>query len=462
MSARESAKTWQLKSVVGASMASRVISVAGALIQIRLVAGYLGAEQYGLFLTIATTLVLLAFLDLGVGEQLINSVSAERATGTSDAINRWLASSISALTCVSLLLAVLITPVLLHIDFSQLVSGATDAYSNDLRNSVLVVWAGLLFGLPVATSPRLLLAFGKPVSFSIVAGGTTLLQLAAQGLVVYFGGGLVQLIAALVFVPPIINLAVFVALCRTQLDGGRLKLKGASLQAARHLLQNGLLFAGLQLLSGMSIGADNWILASAVGPTAVATYGPTLRLYAVCAIMAYIWPSIRPKSAQLFAAGDYSGIRRLIVRFSALSGLFSVVVALASLLLGGIILSFLTQGIAEFSTTLWISFSIWLIVYNLVTLAYNVNCGLSKVHLHLLVFGLATVCATGLKYIAATNGAWEWMPLAYAIAFGIIYLPWAMLRAGRPDDDSKSRSDSAPSEAALLAEESANGEVKGK
>jgi len=69
----------------GASFAARGVSVLTGLVTVPLCVGYLGHEQYGIWMTITSFFIMLGFADFGIGFGLLNAVAeaSSRMTATS-------------------------------------------------------------------------------------------------------------------------------------------------------------------------------------------------------------------------------------------------------------------------------------------------------------------------------------------------------------------------------------------
>src|SRR5689334_22756939 len=58
-----------------ASVAAKIISVGTALISVPLALNYLGAERYGMWMTMSSLVAMLSFADFGIGNGVVNAVA---------------------------------------------------------------------------------------------------------------------------------------------------------------------------------------------------------------------------------------------------------------------------------------------------------------------------------------------------------------------------------------------------
>ncbi|MBK9684722.1 MAG: hypothetical protein IPO59_16085 [Betaproteobacteria bacterium] len=93
----------------GANTMSKVLGLSVTIVSIPLVLNSLGAERFGIWSTLASLVITLQFIDLGIGNGLINAVSEAHGRGDRAAIRRYFSSAVLALFGAALLL-LLLTP----------------------------------------------------------------------------------------------------------------------------------------------------------------------------------------------------------------------------------------------------------------------------------------------------------------------------------------------------------------
>ncbi len=75
------------------SMGARGIGIATALISVPLTLRYLGAEEYGLWVTITAVTAFLTFANFGLGNGLVNGVSEAQGRNDREAVRRYVSSA---------------------------------------------------------------------------------------------------------------------------------------------------------------------------------------------------------------------------------------------------------------------------------------------------------------------------------------------------------------------------------
>lgn len=75
------------------SMATKGVALLTMLISVPLTVSYLGAERYGLWMTISLVIAILVFADLGLGNGLLNAVSEANGRDDREAAREYMSSA---------------------------------------------------------------------------------------------------------------------------------------------------------------------------------------------------------------------------------------------------------------------------------------------------------------------------------------------------------------------------------
>ena len=88
-----------------ASVAATLIRILTQLISVPLTLHYLGAERYGLWMTISSVIAILGFADLGMGHGLMNAISEANGKDDQEMAKKYVSSSFLMLSSVAIALA---------------------------------------------------------------------------------------------------------------------------------------------------------------------------------------------------------------------------------------------------------------------------------------------------------------------------------------------------------------------
>lgn len=292
-----------------ASVLSRSLTMATMLLSVALTIPYLGTERFGIWMTIAGFVSMLTFLDMGIGNALINHVAKAVAANN----KRQLRESISGGLGLLLILAVCISSVLVLIagflPWKILVKLQDPALYVELQKSVMLF--AVLFGFYIFTSglqkvfaglqrayeSHLVVALGQLISI-------ILLFWAAREQIGVFGLLLITF-GIQSFVPAILLISL--------IQNGLFGLKGirkSALNESRVLLHTGGLFFLLQIGTMIGWGADSFIIASNLGASQVSVYSVVMRLFQFVSIpLAMINTPLWGAYADAYVRGDARFLR---------------------------------------------------------------------------------------------------------------------------------------------------------
>src|SRR5262245_42123374 len=85
-----------------ASALAKAISVSTALISVPLTLTYLGAERYGMWMTMSSLVAMLSFADLGIGNGLLASVASAHGRNDRDEIQSYVSSAYLVLSAIAI------------------------------------------------------------------------------------------------------------------------------------------------------------------------------------------------------------------------------------------------------------------------------------------------------------------------------------------------------------------------
>ena len=182
------------------AFSAKVVSVVTTLITVPLVLGYLGADSYGLWLTLSSIALMLGFADLGIGNGVLNLVS--EAHGRDDRLmaRRAVSSGFFMLSLVGLVLLLGFVVIYRYVPWARVYNVTTPSAMSEAAPATLVfviVWA---LSIPVGIVERVQLGYQRGyVNYawqavgSLLALGGAYLAIRADagtpGLVLVLAGG---------------------------------------------------------------------------------------------------------------------------------------------------------------------------------------------------------------------------------------------------------------------------------
>jgi O-antigen/teichoic acid export membrane protein len=303
--------------------AAKVVSVAVQLAMVPLMLSSLGDYSYGLWLTLQSLIGFGAFADLGIGNGAMNAISAAKARGDRDRINRIVTSAVTMLAGLAAL-GLAVAPVALAWVAGRHVGGS---HAADVAVGIAVFTAYFAVSLPLGFIERMNAAFQEGAVTNIARSGVAVATLLVTWCVARAGGSFAAICIA-TLAPQLLGWALvwLVEFRRRRWLTVERRLFDRSL--ARSLLGVGVLFLGVQLLSAFNWSMDNLLISAVLGPEHVTPYGVQVRVFGlVGTIASMVLTPLWPAYADAVAHGDHAWIRSTLRR--SLVGAVAVSVPLA-------------------------------------------------------------------------------------------------------------------------------------
>lgn len=409
-----------------ASFCTRLAGMLLMVLTVYVAAPYLGPTRFGLWATFASLAAMLSFLDLGVGNALVNRVSQAAASGDLSDMRRAVAGGLGWLTVIGTAMAIVLASAANLIPWGGLLNLSDPAIAEEARNTALA-FSGV-FGVHLVSSGALKILAGQQRSHEAhaVSGVGTLLACAAVLWAAYEQADVTRLLLAGFGVQAAAGLLVLPLLWFRGL------LNGADLLADMHkergwLFRAGSLFLLLQIGTMIGWGSDALLLASFVGPAEVAIFVVAQRLFQFAAqpfaiINAPLWAAY----ADARARSDRPFIRKTLMRSILVSGFGSLLVAAVICLTAPWIVPYWTRGAIEVPMTLIFLAAIWT-VFEACGNAFSTYLnGAGIVREQVVVVMAFCAVALPMKVLAATYAGAPGLVFATIIAYGLaVVLPYA-------------------------------------
>jgi O-antigen/teichoic acid export membrane protein len=301
----------RVAAAVSSGAVARVLSSLLTLVSLPLAVRYLGAERFGVWATVTTTVVFLNLLDLGIASTLTNHIARSYAAGDRKYAGRYTTSALGLTTLVACVAGLALTAVWPHIDWMSLFNVSAGVSRSEVSATIAVAAALMLLGLPASLGSRIFAGYQEVYLSNVVVAAGTIASLA----------GLVTGIALRVSMPVLFLMSVgSVTLCNLATLAGTLlwykpwlrpRMAWLEWPMARELLASGSGFLLIQIAGAVVFSSDNVVVSHYLGAAQVTPYNVTWRLIGFTAIFqALIFPALWPAYAETNARGDYEWMRR--------------------------------------------------------------------------------------------------------------------------------------------------------
>lgn len=427
---------------VAANVASKALAMVLMVLSVKLTIPYLGAERFGVWMTLASLSAMLAFLDLGIGNALTNRVASVAAQDPPQALRRVVTGGLVTLLAIGVAAATLLGLVATVLPWGWLMRSRDPALAVEATTAAQVFAA--FFGISLFTSgvQKAFLGMQRSYESHLSAAAATALTIVALTLAAHQQAGVPVLLAvvaagqALAAVPLLVLLFV-----RSQIGGDG--AWAAMREEFPVLMRTGGMFLVLQIGTMVGWGADSVIIAASLGSAQVAIYAVALRLFQFATVpLAIINQPLWGAYADAHARGDHAFTARTLYRSLGLTAATVSTIALGLVLFHEPIVAAWTAGRIEVPKGFLVAFAVWAVIEATATCAamYMNGCAIIRPQ----VFAVVLFCALSIPtklLLAGTYGLAGVVLstiISYLIAVPLLYVLWfrsevtAPLRAPGP------------------------------
>ncbi len=276
---------------------------------------YLGAEQFGIWITISTALSMLLVLDLGIANSLTNFTSQAYANDDTDHAGTYSTTALTVMVACATLLALIAWVLWPHLDWSRLFHLTSPREASTVSKACAAALAIFLVGLPAGLAPKILGGYQELRTANLFAAAGSLVNLVSIVLLVRLHAGLVALVAASSAALVGANLVCLLWLWSRHKPWLAPRRHHLSWSAARLMTETGAEFFLLQIAGLIAFNSDNLVVTHYLGPVQVASYSVAWRLVGYAAVIqALIVPALWPAFSEAFARGDLPWVRHTFRR----------------------------------------------------------------------------------------------------------------------------------------------------
>lgn len=376
------ARTANIKKQIAYSIIFKGLTNLCSLLSVPLAINYLGAEKYGIWITISSVVAWATFVDFGLGHGIRNKVAESLTKDDASLARSYVSTGYFAVGIISLFLILVIVPISYYINW-QSIFNTTAVGKVELRDTFMIAIIFVLINfvfslvnaLVSARQKNSLLELNQLMMNGLWVLAIYLLSVAGGGSLVYLvlAAGIVSLMASFTFTlyffkhdPGLIPQIKFIELSR---------LKETSSLGGKFFI--------IQMAALVIFTTDNVIIIRLLGPEEVTTYSIVYKLFGLITMVngivtAGLWSAY----TEAFHTQDYEWIKRVIKKLNMLMIPIFLIVALFVLMAKPIIAIWLQREL-DISNSLLIFcglytiVSIWNVIY-----AYFLN-GIGAVNLQM-------------------------------------------------------------------------------
>ena len=383
-----------------ASGLAKIISVATALISVPLTLHYLGAERYGMWMTISSLAAILAFADLGIGNGMLNAIAAAHGRDDRTAIRGYVSSGFFALGLVSSILLCLFAATYRFVPWASIFNVQTDIARQEVGPAVAGFFACFALSIPLAIVQRVQMALQRGFLSSLWQCLASTFGLMGVLFSIHYQAGLPWLVFAFVGTPlavSALNSVIFFGYMQPEIAPAR---RAITRDAATQLVRTGSLFLVLQLVAAVAYSSDSFVIAQLLGASSVVEYAVPERLFSlITMLLAMVLAPLWPAYGEAIARGDVAWVRRTLRRSVAAAAALAFVFSFPLVWLAPWIIKLWVGKTVVPSMPLLLSLAVWkTIEAGASSLAVFLN-GANVVRIQLIVSLITMGAAISLKVL---------------------------------------------------------------
>ncbi len=432
-------------------LASRGFTLLINVVTLPLTLHYLGRLQYGIWVTVSSSVAMLAVLDLGVANTLTNFIAEAYAKDDRRRAQQYFATAFWVTIALVLLLAPLSFLLWRALDWGSLFRVADPLLVGEVRRCVAVAGVFLFLSMPLTLANRVLGGYQEVHLANYFAMTNSVLSLIAILAAVWMHGSLVTLMAAYSGSLLTGTLGLNLWLCLWQRPWLKPSPRSISRGIIRRLFGQGFLFFVIQLTGLVVFNSDNLVITHYLGAAAVAPYSTAWKLTQYAALLqGVLMPSLWPALAAAYHQRNMSWINSTYRSLRQKTQLAVGAVAVLMGLLGQWVIRLWTGGVVVPSHAL-----LWLMAFFAFLISATTNQALllaavGRLRLEATVAVLAAVSNLWLSIYLVQRIGPEGVILATILSFAVfMVVPQAwevnrVLRGHYLEPQSQSQTDTFP------------------
>lgn len=287
------------------AVAGKGVGLVVSFIAVPLTVGYLGAERYGVWITISSLLAWLQIADLGLGNGLTNAISEAYATEQPDLAQSYVATTVWILSGIVLVLCAALSVVWWMVDWAAAFNVQSTLAKSEIGPAIAALFTITLLSLPFSIVEKVYGAYQENTIANYWQATGNVASLLSILLVTRLNGGLVWLVVAFSGALLLVKIASAVLLFGLHKQWLRPTYSSILWSSGKKLVSTGGMFFVVQIAVLINIYTGNLIIAHFLGAEQVTPYSVTWRLFSYTTLLqALIFPALWPAYAEAFTRKD--------------------------------------------------------------------------------------------------------------------------------------------------------------
>jgi O-antigen/teichoic acid export membrane protein len=411
------------------NMLSGGLKMVGLLVTVPLMLHYLGAERFGVWVTLTSFVALVGLGDLGIGNGLINAIAAAHSSNdrvlarihVSSAFFMALVFSSVLLVVLAVLDAVVPWPTVFNLSSPKAIA--------EVGPAVKVLIVGISLNVLLGVVVKVRIGYQQVYINSMWDAVGVVVGVGALVFLIWHGASLPWLVSADAGAPIVAMASNLACLFLRDRPWLRPAWTCVSLDSMRGLFNLGILFFILQVTGIVGFYSDNLLAIRICGPEAAGVYAIAVRLFSPCRLLAgTLLSPLWPAYSEAIASGDVAWVRRTVVVSIITVELLILPFDLVLLVFGNDLAGLWLQRPISFGYGLLAGVALWVLLETIgVGFAYFLN-GASAVRVQIILAITFALTAVAAKVTLANQFGIAGIIWGTIIAFsGTVLIPYFRL-----------------------------------
>jgi O-antigen/teichoic acid export membrane protein len=358
----------RIAAAASSGAAARGLSSLLTLVSLPLAVRYLGAERFGVWATIISTVVLLNLLDLGIASTLTNHVARAYALEDKPYAARCTTNALALTASIAVVAGLGFAVVWPRVDWMALFNVAASVPRSEMNNTVAAAAVLMLLGLPASLGSKVFAGYQEVHLNNLVVALGSVANVAGLFAGIALRVSMPVLLVMSAGCATVCNLAALVGtlLVYKPWLWPRVALLDGSL--ARELLASGSAFLMIQIAGAVVFSSDNLVVSHYLGAAQVTPYNVTWRLVMLTTVLqSLVFPALWPAYAEAYARHDYAWMRRAFrITMCGTLGL-NVTCAVVLIAAGKTVIRWWAGAAAVPSSALLAAMAVWAVISGFMT-----------------------------------------------------------------------------------------------
>ncbi|MBS4200594.1 MATE family efflux transporter [Bacillus sp. FJAT-49732] len=394
------------------SALSRVLSILVPLIIVRIAIERLGAETYGLWMTVTAFFSLFTFADLGLGSGLQTKLSRLHGSKDNREAQMLISSSLMVLTVVASVILLVFCLLFSEVNWIKVMNAESEQTITVVATVVLAVVLSKIANVPLGLVQRTQYGFQEGYISNIWNGASSILSLIIVYLLAQLSIAPIWIIWGSSFAPVFVAAVNHFAYFNIQHPEIKPRLLLFRRNEAFNILNIGFQFMILSILTTIGLSMDSYIIAQTSSLENVTPYSIGYRIAMVMgAATIMLSTPLWAANGEALSKKDFSWVRKTTKKMSRMSLGVTLLGSIIFLVFGSHLIDLWLNNNVKIPFLLMAGLLLMQIVQSFISPYFMVLNGAGIVKKQIILFSIYTPVSLCIKYYLS-------------IQFGFLVVPW--------------------------------------